>query len=94
MSGEVHTTTDHDIIRAWAEQRGGRPAEVAATGNDDDPGILRIDFPGSGSDELKEIPWDDFFQKFEEKNLALIYQETLKDGNPSRFSKLIFRDSA
>lgn len=94
MSGEVHTTTDHDVIRKWAEKRGGRPAEVEATGKNDDPGILRIDFPDRGDDDLKEISWDDFFRKFEEKNLALVYQETLKDGNTSRFSKLIFRDSA
>lgn len=94
MSGEVHTTTDHDVIRRWAEERGGQPAEVEATGDRDDPGILRIDFPevGNGKD-LEPIGWDDFFRKFEEKRLALVYQETLKDGQTSRFSKLIYRDS-
>ena len=94
MSGEVHKTTDHDVIRRWAEERGGQPAEVEATGERDDPGILRIDFPevGGGS-ELEPIEWDDFFRKFEEKGLAMVYQETLKDGQTSRFSKLIYRDS-
>lgn len=26
-----YTTTEHDVIRAWAEARGGRPATVSAT---------------------------------------------------------------
>lgn len=92
MSGEAHTTIDHGQIRQWAEQRGGEPAEVAATGNDDDPGILRIKFPGQGSNEdLKEISWEEFFSKFEEKGLAFLYQDALKDGEPSRFFKFVFR---
>ncbi len=94
MSGEVHTTTDHELIREWTENRGGRPAEVASTGSGDDPGILRIDFPGqSGDDDLQEISWDDFFEKFEEKKLAFVFQETVKSGEVSRFSKLVSRES-
>jgi len=92
MSGESQTTTDHDVIRRWTEERGGRPAAVADTG-DGDPGILRIEFPGQGSDEsLTEIPWEDFFRKFEEKRLAFLYQDRLKDGRPSRFFKFVSRD--
>lgn len=94
MSGEANTTIDHDQIRQWAEQRGGQPAEVAATADENDPGILRIKFPDYGSDEgLKEISWEEFFQKFEDKGLAFLYQDTLKDGEPSRFFKFVFRES-
>ena len=64
---------------------------MADTG-DGDPGILRIEFPGYGDDEsLAEISWDDFFSKFEEKNLAFLYQDKLKDGQPSRFFKFVSR---
>lgn len=35
-SGESQRTTDHDTIRQWAEERGGRPATVADTGGEDD----------------------------------------------------------
>jgi len=92
MSGDSHTTTDHDTIRKWAEERGGRPASVAGTGGGE-PGVLRIEFPGQGSeDSLDEISWDDFFRKFEESRLAFLYQETLKDGHPSRFFKFISRE--
>jgi hypothetical protein len=47
-----YTPTNHDVIRAWAEDRGGVPASVEGTenGGDADAGILRIDFPNRGND--------------------------------------------
>ncbi|WP_437489071.1 hypothetical protein WME75_10005 [Sorangium sp. So ce1014] len=85
-------TIDHDEIRQWAESRGGRPATVKSTEKDGEPGILRIDFPGySGEGSLEEISWEDFFAKFEESNLAFVYQEETADGEPSNFSKLVRR---
>jgi hemerythrin superfamily protein len=86
------STTDHNIIKKWVEKRGGTPARVKGTGTDaDDPGILRIDFPGfSGEDTLEPIAWDEFFDAFEANELAFLYQD---EGN-SRFSKFIARDGA
>lgn len=47
-----HTTTDHEEIRRWAEERGGRPASVKGTEHGrEKAGILRINFPGSEADE-------------------------------------------
>ncbi|WP_437613108.1 hypothetical protein WMF20_11155 [Sorangium sp. So ce834] len=87
-----HMTIDHDEIRAWVEARGGRPAAVTRTEKNGEPGVLRIDFPGySGEDTLEEISWDDFFAKFEESNLAFVYQEAKANGEPSYFSKLVSR---
>src|SRR3712207_5562878 len=55
---ESKTTTDHDEIRRWAEERGGKPATVAGTeSGGDDAGVLRIDFPGGEGDRLEEISW-------------------------------------
>lgn len=89
---QSHRTTDHETIRQWAEERGGHPAMVKGTGGKDDPGILRIDFPGySGEGKLQEISWDEFFEKFDASNLELVYQEETKDGQPSRFNKLVTR---
>lgn len=91
MPGENHTTTDHDEIRGWAEARGGKPAAVSSTG-DGDPGILRIRFPGYGEDEaLEDITWDEWFEKFDEERLALVYQEETADGDTSTFNKLVSR---
>jgi hypothetical protein len=87
------TTTDHDEIRKWAEARNSKPSTVKRTGNKEDPGILRLNFPGySGGDSLQEIPWDEWFKKFDEQNLALLYQEKTKSGEPSNFNKLVSRN--
>lgn len=93
MADTSTTTTDHETIRRWVEERGGRPATVKGTGNGD-AGLLRIDYPGEGDDEsLQEISWDDFFDKFDKEKLAFLYQEKKADGQESRFSKFVSRES-
>ena len=95
MAGSSHTTTDHDEIRKWAEVRGGKPATVKRTESDGEASVLRIDFPGySGAGSLEEISWDEFFQKFDEKKLAFLYQDTTSSGEESRFFKLVRRETA
>ena len=87
-------TTDHKEIRQWVEQHGGHPACVRGTGSKNDPGLLRIDFPGfSGEESLEPIDWEEFFEKFEESQLAFLYQDETEQGKPSRFNKLVSRDS-
>jgi len=94
MSSSSFTTTDHDEIRRWAEERGAKPAAVKNTETKDDVGIIRLDFPGySGEGTLEEISWEDFFEKFEESQLALVVQETTADGKKSNFNKLVRRES-
>jgi hypothetical protein len=90
---EAKKTTDHDQIRRWAEERGGKPAKVKGTeSGPDDPGILRIDFPGVGEEDgLEEIPWDEWFEKFDAENLAFLHQDEVKSGEESRFFKLVKR---
>jgi hypothetical protein len=55
--------------------------------------LLRIDFPEDSEDEeeLEEITWDEFFEKFDEKRLAFVYQDRTAAGEPSRFNKLVNR---
>jgi hypothetical protein len=72
------TTTDHEQIRRWAEERGGRPAAVVQPVSNKIAGGLRIDFPDYDSGEvLQEITWTEFFDKFEEQNLVFMYQEEM-----------------
>jgi hemerythrin superfamily protein len=81
-------TTDHEEIRRWVESHGGHPAAVKRTGRGDDPGILRIDFPGfSGQGTLEAIDWDTFFEWFDKNELAFLHQ----DAPNSRFNKLVSR---
>src|SRR6478609_3166997 len=94
---DTKITTDHDEIRKWAEARGGRPAAVRATHRKDDPGVIRIEFPGAlnaKDDALEEISWEEFFEKFDEAGLALLYQEETAGGERSNFNKLIGRETA
>lgn len=46
MAGERYMTTEHDRIREWVEDRNGKPSTVKSTHSDDDPGLIRLDFPG------------------------------------------------
>ncbi|MDQ1694629.1 MAG: hypothetical protein QOH85_2164 [Acidobacteriaceae bacterium] len=90
------TTRDHEEIRRWAEARGAVPAEVASTHQGDEPGILRFEFPnapGHRDENLRPISWDDFFKKFDENNLELLYQKTTAEGAPSNFNKMIHPES-
>ena len=85
---ESRTTTDHQEIKRWVEERGGKPVHIKGTGGADDAGILRIEFP---DEKLEDISWDEFFQKFDESKLAFLYQEKLADGRESRFHKFVSR---
>ncbi len=88
------TTVDHDTIRKWAEERGAWPAQVASTGQGGQTGI-RIDLPGyTGEGKLERISWDDWFRKFDESELAFVYEETTAAGQRSSFNKLVERETA
>jgi len=83
-------TTNHDEIRRWAEQRDGHPATVRGTADrDEDAGLLRIKF--RDDEDLEDIGWDDFFEKFDEEKLAFLYQDKTADGGKSRFFKFVER---
>jgi len=87
------TTTDHEEIRKWAEARGAKPSCVRGTGGKNDIGMIRLDFPGySGEGKLVPISWDEWFEKFDEQELALVYQETTAEGEKSNFNKLVSRE--
>jgi hypothetical protein len=93
VAGESKRTTDHETIRRWAEERDGVPATVQATGSEEEPGILRFDFPGySGDETLEQISWDAFFEAFEANELAVLYQEETGEGETSRFFKFVSRE--
>jgi hypothetical protein len=86
------TTRDHDEIRRWAEARGARPAEVKGTERGGEAGIIRFEFPNApnrNDSKLEEISWEEFFEKFDENDLELVFQEKTADGQQSNFNKLV-----
>ncbi len=93
MASQTKSTTNHDEIRAWVEEHGGKPAIVRGTeSKGDSGGVLRIDFPGgTGEDELKHVSWDEWFKTFDESNVEFLYQEQKASGEDSTFFKLVSR---
>ena len=88
---QASTTTDHKLIRKWIEERKGRPTVVKGTEGKDGEGILRVDFR-EPDEKLEEIPWDEFFETFEDRKLAFLHQDKTADGKTSRFFKFVHRE--
>jgi hypothetical protein len=89
--GQTLATRSPDVIRAWAEARGGRAA-TATRGDDGRPRTLRIRFAegdgGARSSRLEEIPWEEWLGVFTERDLVFLYQEERRDGRQSNFFRL------
>lgn len=72
-------TYDHEEIRNWIEARNGKPAI-----GKDEQHLLRLRFSDSPNNDLRSISWGSFFARFEEENLAMVYQE-MGDGGEMRY---------
>jgi hypothetical protein len=86
-AGRSLATTSHEVIRHWAEERGGVPATVEGTEHGDHLGVLRFDF-GGDSERLRHVSWDEWFDTFDARKLNFLYQEERKDGRQSNFFRL------
>lgn len=87
-------TVNHDIIRKWIEQRGGKPYMLAG-----EEGFfarkLKIVFPEKEPGEsYSPISWKNFFTYFEKYNLALLFKTKSRSGEESQFYKFIHRAHA
>ncbi len=80
-------TTDHEAIRRWAEERGAKP--VLAGKSAAKPASVRLEFPGSRDRSLREIGWEEWFQRFDKSKLALLYQQQTADGERSNFCEIV-----
>lgn len=85
--GRSLATTHHEVIKQWAEERGGTPATVEGTEHGDHLGVLRIDFGGDDS-KLRKVSWEEWFKTFDDRRLNFIYQEQRTDGSQSNFFRL------
>jgi predicted HTH domain antitoxin len=87
-AGRSLVTTDHEVIRRWAEARKATPATVAGTGPGDTLGVLRFDFPGYGGETLRHVEWEQWFDTFDRRRLNFIYQDRRSGGEQSNFFQL------
>jgi len=86
-AGRSLATTSHEVIRQWAEARGGTPATVDGTEHDGHAGVLRFNVSDE-ADRLREISWEEWFETFDSRGLNFIYQEERSDGAQSNFFRL------
>jgi hypothetical protein len=96
----AHPLINHDEVRRWAEERGAKPVCVEGAECPRDPGAIQLDFPGpSGESRLRQISrlrpvsWEEWFEKFDDADLALLVQERTAAGERSNFNRLVARSS-
>ena len=94
---DLTATTDHAVVRDLIEEYDGYPAHVERTEGDGDPGLLRLAFPDVESrddgpnEDLTRLSWEEFFDEFDRKRLALVYPGDLADDAAADF-QLLERD--
>ena len=84
--GQTLATRNPQVIQAWADARGARPA-TSPGGDPERPRVLRFDFPDYDRG-LQEVPWEAWLRTFDERELVFVYQENMKAGNQSNFFRL------
>ena len=78
------TLAELDAFNTWLD---AAVFKVDCTGGKRDPGMIRLEFPGArnaNDDKLEPISWEEWFNAFDENKLALLYQETTRDGEESQ----------
>lgn len=72
----IKYTTDEEEIRAWIEERGGVPVLVKGVEENgkESPDMLHIAF-GPLVPDMEEVTWDEFFERLENEQLALEYDD-------------------
>ena len=85
--GRSLATTNHEVIKQWAQERGGVPAAVAGTEHGKSLGVPRFDF-GGDDENLRHVSWQEWFDTFDERELNFLYQQQRSDGRQSNFFRL------
>jgi hypothetical protein len=87
-------TTDHDEVRRWLEAHDGRPMVASGTveaDGSDGVGVLKIEF-GEGHDEsLVPLSWDEFFERFESAELALVHDDRMTGARAASAARFVGR---
>lgn len=87
-SDDVQTTAEHALVRKLIEDRKGYPAHLESSESQGDSGLLQVGLTNEDEQEnLKELSWEQFFEEFEEKDLAFAYREGGEEY-PSDFTYL------
>ena len=85
-------TINPNVIKKWAEERGGSPAITADVADVGPGNLLKLNFNDAEGEKLESISWDHFFDEFDENNLAFKYQDIGSDGQKSKTYSFVDRD--
>ena len=85
--GKRLTTMDHDEIKSWISNRGGKPVIIEEQKSEGPVTSLSVEFDEKEvSGEVKEdLDWNGFFEIFEKKMLAFQYDEDEGDKKNKSF---------
>ncbi len=76
MLAQGKVTTDHMLIRKWAELRQGCPAVIRQITNAGIDLVLSIVFPDVDAGEIaRRLSWDEFFEQFDHQRLVFVYED-------------------
>lgn len=90
---EHRVTTDRDHVREWGEERNAVPASrESSAGAGTEYGFFR---QGNVDEEYREHEWDEFLNRFESEDRALVYREDETVGDDDvGYYEIIDRDEA
>jgi hypothetical protein len=66
---ETNVTTDRETIRTWIEESGSNPAYRASESGEREP---YVHYEGESDENVEETDWDDFLDRLEDDELALV----------------------
>ncbi|MFC7157356.1 hypothetical protein ACFQPA_18160 [Halomarina halobia] len=82
-STERTATTERALVRDVIREYDGYPAHRRGSEGEGDRGLLCVGFRDGGStigdDDVKELSWEEFFEEFDEKELALVYPASMAE---------------
>ena len=85
----IRMTIDHEEIREWAERQQAKPTLLPGSPTMRRPTLRLMEPRDRPPAEARKIDWDQFFDLFEEWNLALVFI-----GGDENEGQLLDRSSA
>ncbi|WP_440006977.1 hypothetical protein [Halomicrococcus sp. SG-WS-1] len=89
---ESKITTDRETIRNWADERNLEPVRRTTAGTEE-PSVRLVHDAETGRSGHEEVSWDEFFDRFEDEQLAFMYQEFDSVDDEVEFAEVIDRTS-
>lgn len=85
MFAQGKVTTDHGLIKKWAEARHGYPAVIRKITDAGMDLVLSFVFPDIETEGIaRKLSWDEFFERFDQQRLVFVYDDKDPQQNSRR----------